>query len=222
MSNTFIIIVLTILNYFFGSISSAIIISKYIKKVDIRKIGYKTAGGSNVAHNIGIKWGIVVAIFDVLKGLPILLITKNIGLEGNELIPIALAAFAGHCWPIWFNFSGGRGIGTLLGIIVFLTPKLSIPPVIIFAMTFIPSLLKKLNIINLRIISSPTMTLLAIVVYIYITMATEQLFDTILGVSLLFLVLFRRITARIYEYKTYNPFKLFFSRLLFDNSEVIK
>lgn len=216
------IFLLVILNYLIGSISSAVIISKYIKKVDIRKIGYKTAGGSNVAHNIGIKWGIFVGIFDCLKSIPVLILSKQIGLNDTELIPIALAAFAGHCWPIWFSFSGGRGIGTLLGIIVFLTPKISIIPFIIFALTLIPSLLKKLNIIDLKIISSPTLTLLAILTYIYLTTTTKESFDTTLGISLLFLVIFRRITARIYEYKTYNPFKLFISRLLFDNSDVFK
>ncbi len=221
MNDMIIIVLLTILNYLAGSISSAIIISKYVKKVDIRKIGYKTAGGSNVAHNIGIKWGIIVAIFDCLKGIPILIFSKIIGLEDNQLIPISLAAFAGHCWPVWFKFSGGRGIGTLLGIIVFLTPKIAVIPVIIFALTLIPSLLKKLDISDLKIVSSPTLTLLAIIAYIYLTTTTNESFDNILGVSLFILVIFRRITARIYEYKTYNPFKLFISRLLFDNSDVI-
>jgi glycerol-3-phosphate acyltransferase PlsY len=218
MKEFIISLLLTITNYPIGSISSAIIISKYIKKVDIRKIGYKTAGGSNVAHNIGIKWGILVGLFDMVKGIPILILAKLFNISEFYYIPIALSALIGHCWPLWFNFSGGRGVGTFIGIILFLTPNIAILPIIIFILTIIPSLLKKYKNIDYKIISSPTLTLLSIIVYIILTFNTIAVYDNILGILLLLVILIRRVTARIYEYKLGNPFKIFLSKLFFDNS----
>lgn len=222
MNNFILSIFLIILNYLIGSISSAILIARYVKKVDIRKIGYKTAGGSNVSKSIGIKWGILVAFFDVLKGIPILILAKYLDISNIYQVFIGISAVMGHCWPIWFNFSGGRGIGTLLGIITILTPQISIYPISIFFTTLIPSLLEKLKIINLKLISSPTLTLLALFVYIILTLETSETFDNILSLTLFVLVLTRRVTARSGEYKsTDSPIKLFFSRLIFDNSNTL-
>jgi glycerol-3-phosphate acyltransferase PlsY len=218
MKEFIISLLFTIINYLIGSISSAIIIAKYIKKVDIRKIGYKTAGGSNVAHNIGIKWGMIVGLFDITKGIPVLILAKLFNLDELYYIPIALSALIGHCWPLWFNFSGGRGVGTFIGIILFLNPYIAILPIIIFIFTMIPSLLKKYKNIDFKIISSPTLTLLSIIVYIFLTFKTIAVYDNILGISLFLVLLIRRVTAIIYEYKLNNPIKIFFSKLIFDNS----
>ena len=105
---------LLVLNYLAGSISSAILLTKYVKKVDIRRIGHKTAGGSNVAQNVGIFWGILVGAFDIFKGIPVLILAKYLEVDALWQGIIGVAAVAGHCWPIWFKLSGGRGIGVLL------------------------------------------------------------------------------------------------------------
>jgi len=215
-------ILLIILNYLAGSISSAILIAKYVKGVDIRKIGHKKAGGSNVMQYIGIKWGILVGAFDIVKGIPILILAKYLGVDDIWLAFIGTAAVVGHCWPIWFNFSGGRGIATLIGVILFLTPEQAIIPILIFAFSLVPSLLTYKKIIDLKIIGSATLTLLALVVYLILTRQTPDTYDNFLAGLLLFVVLIRRITARIDEYKTSkNPSKLFLSRLLFDNSSAL-
>ncbi|MBN2015866.1 glycerol-3-phosphate acyltransferase [Candidatus Dojkabacteria bacterium] len=219
MTNYFLPLLLTILNYLLGSVSSAILVARYTKKEDIREIGYQTAGGSNVAQNIGLKWGIIVAVFDFLKGIPILALAKYLEVDEHWLSVIAIASVAGHCWPIWFNFSGGRGVGTLLGVIVFLTFKASIIPFIIFVLTIVPSLLRRKAGIEWKWISSPTMTLFALGAYIYLTFQTKENFDELLALSLTATLLLRRVTARLSEYKSsQKPLKLFLSRLLFDNS----
>jgi glycerol-3-phosphate acyltransferase PlsY len=212
-------ILLIIANYLIGSISFAVIITRYKRQVDIRETGYKTAGGSNVARTIGIKWGILVGVLDFLKGIGILVIAKEMHIPPIYLTLIGTAAVIGHCWPIWFHFSGGRGIGTLLGVILLLTPKEAIIPILIFLTTIIPSLLKRSKNIECKWISSPTLTLLALFVYIFLTLKSTQAWDEVLSILLFIIVIIRRLTARISDYiSSQNPYRLFLSRLLFDNS----
>ena len=221
MNNVLLIIILIVLNYFAGSISSAVLVSKYIKKVDIRKVGYKTAGGSNVAYNVGFFWGFSVGMFDVVKGIPILILAKHLDVDLMWQGLIGVAAVAGHCWPIWFNFSGGRGIGSLLGVILFLYPQNAICSVIIFILTIVPVITKRTLNFQLKLLSSPVLTLLSIGVFIFLSMKTPEEADDVLSILLLILILIRRLTAEIGEYKKRDPVKLFFSRLIFDNDEVI-
>lgn len=215
-------ILLIILNYFAGSISSAILIAKWVKKVDIRKIGHKKAGGSNVMQFIGIQWGILVGAFDILKGVPVLILAKYLNVEEIWLPFIAIASVCGHNWPIWFNFSGGRGFATIVGTIIYINPQLALYPVIIMALSFLPSIIKLKANIDLKLISSPVLTLLGLFVYAYLALQTSEVYDEIYAAMLIFVVLLRRVTARIDEYKDHDKFKLFISRLIFDNSEAIK
>jgi acyl-phosphate glycerol 3-phosphate acyltransferase len=224
--NTLIPLLLIIANYLIGSISSAIIVAKYIKKKDIREVGDKKAGGSNVSREIGLLWGIVVGIFDIVKPLPLLYLSKYVLKVEDTFIPyIAIAATAGHCWPIWFSFSGGRGIATYFGIILFLTPKESILPILLMVLSIIPSILIqyiKIDLKYVRWISSPILTLISLGSYIVLTSQTEIMWDDTLAVLIFLLVIFRRVTARMGEYpKTDSPIRLFFSRLLFDNDKYL-
>ena len=222
MNEIFLSIILIILNYLVGSISSAILISKYIRKVDIRKVGFKTAGGSNVAESIGFKWGFIVGAFDLLKGIPILILAKFLEVNLNYQSLIAIAPIIGHCWPIWFKFAGGRGLATFYGVSLLLFPKLIIYPIIAFAFTIFPWYLRKFKKIEFKLISSPTLTLAGIVLFVILTIKTNGVADNIFSILSLIIILTRRVTARPKEYKKYNPIKLFFSRLIFDESEAIK
>lgn len=222
MNNLLHIISLIIANYFIGSISSAIIISKLVKNVDIRKVGRKKAGGSNVAENIGVIWGVFVGIFDMIKGIPILLISTNLQIPDIYLGVIAVAAVAGHNWPIWFRFKGGRGIATSLGATLIITPKLFIVPVLINSLALPLLVLRKLSIIHHDILSPPIMTLIASLTYLGVTIFTINTADEIFATLLLLVVIIRRVTARPYEYKDIDSIpRLFLSRLVFDNSSSI-
>ncbi len=213
------IIILILSNYLIGSVSSAIIITKLVAKTDIRKIGYKTAGGSNVSKCLGIKWGILVGLLDILKGIPIILLAKYLKIDIIYQSFIGISVIIGHCWPIWFNFSGGRGVGTLIGIIATLTPKIAIYPILIFIFTLVPYFLKRLKNINIKYINSPSLTLISLITYIIITLLTEGNYDEILSISLLLIILIRRVSARINEYtKSSDPLKLMLNRLIFDNN----
>lgn len=131
-------IVIAIIGYLLGSIPFGLIVSKWKANIDIRKYGSGRTGGTNVLRTIGKKAFLMVAILDILKGaiavivagiiFPIMfgqdyLIIGNsgLGLIFAQVIA-ALAAMAGHIWPIFLNFKGGRGVATFFGGLIALCP----------------------------------------------------------------------------------------------------
>lgn len=217
------LVLLTVANYLIGSISSAVIIGK-LKGIDIRKEGYKTAGGSNTAKVLGIKWGIFVGIFDLLKGIPLLFIAKSLDIDLTWQVFIGLAAVCGHNWPIYFNFSGGRGLATIIGVMLILDTRRAIIPIIIFLLTLPTWYLGKKGRVKTPLLGSPLMTLTAMVVYCILTLIHGETDYILLSTISLGLILIRRVSARLQEYRDpqYNPAKLFISRLVFDDNTVIK
>ena len=119
-----------LLSYLAGSISGSIVLGKMIG-VDVRKMGSGNAGGTNAFRTVGPVFALGVIIIDVLKGvISVLYISQlkfsnNISLMHNELFLIgcAIAAVLGHVYPIYHNFKGGKGAGTLVGIIAVLFPQ---------------------------------------------------------------------------------------------------
>jgi len=218
-------IIFVISNYLIGSISPSILISKYLLKKDIRKIGHKTAGGSNAIKTMGIKYGIIVGIFDILKPIPLLLLAKELDFSIFSISNIAIASILGHCWPIWHKFSGGRGIASFIGSIFIINFLISLPSIFVFIFILFSKQLKSLlnNKFNKRlfILSPAVITIIAIFVYnlsvIFIDL--NLFYFAIISTIIIFV---RRITARIQEYKaSKSKLKLFFSRLIFDNSYTI-
>ena len=124
------IIINILLSYLIGSISGSIVLGK-IKGIDIRKMGSGNAGGTNAFRTAGSLFALGVIIIDVLKGVIAVLyisqfnFTNSLGMISNELLIIncAVAAVLGHVYPIYHNFKGGKGAGTLIGIIAVLFPQ---------------------------------------------------------------------------------------------------
>jgi glycerol-3-phosphate acyltransferase PlsY len=124
-----------ILSYLIGSIPTGVIISKKFFGFDIRTQGSGNMGSTNVMRVLGIKWGIVVQIIDVLKGfIPVFLFadllaenwamyTKNSFLNLPILeITIGMSAIAGHIWSCFVGFKGGKGINTAVGMLIAVMP----------------------------------------------------------------------------------------------------
>lgn len=123
------LIALILTGYLLGSVSSAIIIGNVFYDTDVREHGSGNAGFTNVVRVLGWKAGVPVFIFDVIKGtLAVLLaIIVNIAEPGTkELVNIQLligvAVLLGHIFPVYFNFKGGKGVATLLGLLVGIVP----------------------------------------------------------------------------------------------------
>jgi len=120
---------LIILAYLIGSIPTSLIVSRTQFNIDIRDYGSGNAGATNTFRVLGSKWGTLVMIMDMLKGLIAvklaLLLPYYIDNEfqrTNFQIGLGLAAVLGHIFPIWAEFRGGKGVATLFGLIIAISP----------------------------------------------------------------------------------------------------
>ena len=119
-------IVVTLLAYLLGSVPAAYLAAKWSRGIDIRKYGSGNVGASNVME-FNSKWvGISVIIFDIIKGMVAVWAAKLIGLGIVQQVVVGLAVIAGHNWPVFLRFNGGRGILTTVGVIAILVPWLAL------------------------------------------------------------------------------------------------
>jgi glycerol-3-phosphate acyltransferase PlsY len=107
--------------YLLGSISSAIVICKILGLPDPRAQGSGNPGATNVLRFGGKKAAIVTLIGDILKGLIPVLLAKWLNFDDVIIALVALAAFLGHLYPIFFGFQGGKGVATAFGCLVALS-----------------------------------------------------------------------------------------------------
>lgn len=114
---------LVVFSYLIGSISSAYLASRIFKKIDIRTIGDRNAGGANVFRNISHFSGILVTISDIAKGAVPIIVAKSLNENLAVVFLCGLATVAGHNWPIFIGFKGGRGEAVTIGIFLVLIPK---------------------------------------------------------------------------------------------------
>lgn len=111
----------TVLAYLVGSLSFAVIVSRLMGLADPRSYGSRNPGATNVLRSGNRKAAVLTLLFDALKGLvPVLLVMQfgePWGLEEDAAAGVGLAAFAGHLWPVFFRFKGGKGVATALGVL---------------------------------------------------------------------------------------------------------
>ncbi|MFC5531728.1 glycerol-3-phosphate 1-O-acyltransferase PlsY [Cohnella yongneupensis] len=109
-------IVAIVLGYLLGSISFSILFALWLKKIDIRQYGSGNAGATNTLRVLGKGPALCVFLLDFAKGSLAVGIGYWLG-NDNNWIPVicGLAAIAGHNWPIFFRFKGGKGIATTVG-----------------------------------------------------------------------------------------------------------
>ena len=111
------------LSYLSGSIPFGLILAKFFLNKDLRKIGSKNIGATNVLRTGNKLIAGLTLIFDITKGVIPVLLTKE---YFNDLIYLSsLAAFLGHIFPVWLKFIGGKGVATYLGIMFVLSLNLS-------------------------------------------------------------------------------------------------
>jgi acyl phosphate:glycerol-3-phosphate acyltransferase len=119
--------------YLVGSIPTGYLIGRS-RGVDVRKQGSGNIGATNVARTVGRKLGILVLVLDACKGAAPLLVWRLAELGGRiplggDLAPYLFTAFglvpiAGHCFPVWLRFRGGKGVATALGVFLVADPLL--------------------------------------------------------------------------------------------------
>ena len=132
-------LLLIVMAYCIGSVPTAVWISKSLFGIDIRDYGSGNAGATNTFRVLGSKWGTVVMMVDILKG--VVATSLYILLPGylsdelhrtNLMIGLGLSAVIGHIFPIWAGFKGGKGVATLLGMAVAIQPVVAICCVAVF------------------------------------------------------------------------------------------
>lgn len=125
-----------ILSYLLGSVPFGVLISRWFAMVDVRNYGSGKIGATNVLRVAGKKAAILVAVFDLSKGVlavtmawllfrgGILVVVGSTEWWLAKSVPVvaALAAMAGHTWPIFLKFHGGRGVATFFGGLAVLCP----------------------------------------------------------------------------------------------------
>jgi acyl phosphate:glycerol-3-phosphate acyltransferase len=113
--------VATVLAYLIGSLSFAVIVSKAFGLNDPRTYGSKNPGATNVLRSGSKKAAIMTLMLDALKGyVPVLLVHlfgKQFGLGEGTVALVALGAFLGHVFPVFFKFKGGKGVATAAGVV---------------------------------------------------------------------------------------------------------
>jgi glycerol-3-phosphate acyltransferase PlsY len=116
------------ISYLLGSISGSLLLGKF-KNIDIRKLGSGNAGGTNALRSVGPLFAFGTIFIDILKGyLPIVLFSPYISDINIDIaqITFGVAAVLGHVYPVFYGFKGGKGAGTLVGVVLAIFPY-SIP-----------------------------------------------------------------------------------------------
>ena len=108
-----------LLGYLLGSIPSGYLAGRWCKGIDLRELGSGSTGATNVLRQVGKGPALVVFVIDVAKGaIAVLLagsLTEGAALSDWLQVLAGLAALAGHIWPVWLGFKGGKAVATGLG-----------------------------------------------------------------------------------------------------------
>jgi acyl phosphate:glycerol-3-phosphate acyltransferase len=110
-----------LISYLIGAISFSIILTKRIKKVDIREYGSGNAGATNTMRVLGKGPAIAVLLLDVLKGVAAILIAEAFHLSEWGIVLSGFFAIVGHVWPIYYGFKGGKGVATTIGVFMMIS-----------------------------------------------------------------------------------------------------
>jgi glycerol-3-phosphate acyltransferase PlsY len=117
------VIILLVCSYLVGSIPFGFLIVKWLKGIDIRKVGSLNPGAANVISQAGKGAGALVVLLDFGKGLLPIAIATVLGFPFWVAGLCGIFAVIGHCWPIYMGFDGGEGMMTAMGVFVGLAPK---------------------------------------------------------------------------------------------------
>lgn len=134
-------IALLILAYLLGALPFSIIAGRLIKGIDIREHGSGNAGATNTFRVLGKKAGIPVLLLDVLKGYAAVSLAhysefgSNTEMFINLSLAYGIAAVIGHVFPVYVGFRGGKGVATLLGLMIGVFPQAALLSIGVFVLT---------------------------------------------------------------------------------------
>ena len=198
--------------YLLGSVPVSNIAAKLSKGIDLREYGTGQVGGGNLWRMTSWKVALPVTLFDIFKGVVMVLAAHSIGLDISRQLVVGVAVIIGHNWSVFLRFGGGRGLGTAGGVVIILPIINEITPWVTIAFVGI------IVIGRLVMRSSPLPVLIA-----FTTLPiTSWWLDMSLSVTLVFLVVLivvvvKRLMAQsIAETGSISKRRIFFYRLLYD------
>lgn len=125
------------LAYFLGSVLGAIVVGRLRGGVDIRETGSHNPGGTNALRTQGKAFAFWVMVIDIGKGILAAAVIPGLAIPGVGIDPevdrelllytVSFAAVAGHVFPFWHDYRGGKGGATAAGLLCFLSPMLAVP-----------------------------------------------------------------------------------------------
>ena len=124
-------VIVVVISYLIGSINFSVLISKRFAGFDVRQKGSGNAGTTNMLRSVGKGAAAITLVCDILKGVAAVVIAFLIGLiaknEAALLVQIAgIAVVIGHTFPVFFEFKGGKGVATSLGIVLIINWKIGL------------------------------------------------------------------------------------------------
>ncbi len=130
--------------YLVGSVPFGVLVARLLGGVDPRRVGSGNIGASNVTRSAGKGAGLLTLVLDASKAaLPMLAgraLLAGMGASPGAAeawsVAVGLSAFAGHLWPIWLGFQGGKGVATALGVFLVLAPMPALLAGAAFALAF--------------------------------------------------------------------------------------
>lgn len=116
--------------YLIGSVSFAVVVSRFMGLADPRSYGSNNPGATNVLRSGNKLAAVLTLLLDAAKGwLPVWAVVHEgaaYGLGEGTVAMVALAAFVGHVWPVFFRFQGGKGVATAAGVLIGINPLLGL------------------------------------------------------------------------------------------------
>ncbi len=180
--------VILLFAYLLGSVPNAVWIGRFFFNTDVREHGSKNAGSTNTIRVLGYKAGLPVLLLDILKGfLAVKLIYFTFyyipatGEYINFQLLLGLAVIIGHIFPVFANFRGGKGVATLIGVILAIDPVSTVICIGVFLVTLIITKYVSLS----SMIAGLSFPILVIVVF-NTTTSSLVIFSLIVFVLLLF------------------------------------
>jgi glycerol-3-phosphate acyltransferase PlsY len=125
-------------SYLLGAIPFGFLLAKIFGGADVRKAGSGNIGATNVSRVAGPLAGILTLVFDAAKGSAAVLLAAH--LTDNSALWMVVAGFLaliGHCYPVWLNFRGGKGVATAAGVFLVLSPAAMFSALAIFIIVVI-------------------------------------------------------------------------------------
>ena len=206
-------VLLIIVAYLLGSLPLSYWAARLLKGIDLRQYGTGQVGAGNLYRMTrSLKFGLAVGLFDLTKGMLMVGVAKLVGLDIAQQLVVGMAAIVGHNWSVFLRLSGGRGVGTTIGVI-FITPIINgLVPWEIIAFLIIVA-------IGLPVLrSSPLPILFGVAATPVASWLDHEPFTVTLGyLAMLLILVMKRLTVPFSaDANSISRKELLLNRLLFD------